>query len=429
MNVKLLYSLRYECLKTSFSLPVMMVVYSHSRLSCYEQCPYKYKLKYIDKVESEIAASIEAFLGSLVHDTLEKLYRDFSFHKVNTLDELLTYFREEWKKNFNDDILIVKDEYTPENYLQMGEQFITDYYQRYYPFDHEKTIAIEDQIIIDLDGSGEYKLQGFIDRLAEKEEGYYEIHDYKTNSRLPLPQHIKTDRQLALYAIGVKLRYPDVKDVRLVWHFLKFDKEIDSTRTNAELERLKKETIRLIDKIEQTTSFPTNQSMLCNWCEYKPICKQWSHLYQLQEKTEKEYSSDSGLQLVDRYEQLKKQKKQLTLDLYAEIDKIEEQLVQYAEQNDIDVVFGSNCKVRLKTQQQYKFPSRNSVKRKELVEILKQHGKWNEVDQLDTTALNNIIKEKQWDEPLLQILQQYVLLEESKRLYLSNNKEGVYYVL
>ena len=194
----------------------MMVVYSHSRLSCFEQCPYKYKLKYIDKVESEIAASVEAFLGSLVHETLEKLYQDLSFHKVNTLEELLTYLREEWKKNFNDDILIVKEEYTPENYLQMAEKFIKDYYQRYYPFDHEKTIAIEDQLFINLDGSGEYKLQGFIDRLAEKEDGYYEIHDYKTNSRLPSPQSFKTDRQLALYAIGVKLRYPDVKDVRLV---------------------------------------------------------------------------------------------------------------------------------------------------------------------------------------------------------------------
>jgi len=31
-----------------------MSVYSHSRLSCYEQCPQKYKLKYLDKVETEV---------------------------------------------------------------------------------------------------------------------------------------------------------------------------------------------------------------------------------------------------------------------------------------------------------------------------------------------------------------------------------------
>ena len=164
-----------------------MVVYSHSRLSCFEQCPYKYKLKYINKVEPETAQSIEVYMGSRVHETLEKLYRDLAYKKTNALEELLTFLRDEWNKNWTDDILIVKEEYTKENYLHMAEQFISDYYQRYYPFDHEKTIAIEDQIIIDLDGSGEYKLQGFIDRLTEREDGYYEIHDYKTNSRLPLP--------------------------------------------------------------------------------------------------------------------------------------------------------------------------------------------------------------------------------------------------
>ena len=55
--------------------------------------------------------------------------------------------------------------------------------------------------------------------------------------------------------------------------------------------------------------------------------------------------------------------------------------------------------------------------------ILKKHGKWKEVDQLDTSALNAIIKEKQWDETLLSVLQQYVRIEESKRLYLSNNND------
>jgi putative RecB family exonuclease len=59
-----------------------MSVYSHSRLSCYEQCPQKYKLKYLDKVKTEVEQSIEAFLGSRVHETLEKLYQDLRYQKV-----------------------------------------------------------------------------------------------------------------------------------------------------------------------------------------------------------------------------------------------------------------------------------------------------------------------------------------------------------
>jgi len=56
--------------------------------------------------------------------------------------------------------------------------------------------------------------------------------------------------------------------------------------------------------------------------------------------------------------------------------------------------------------------------------LLKDHGKWDEVVQLDTAALNKIIMEKQWDSELLDVLEEYVKLEQSKRLYLSKIKNG-----
>ncbi|MFW6122283.1 MAG: hypothetical protein ACOC80_15480, partial [Petrotogales bacterium] len=37
----------------------------------------------------------------------------------------------------------------------------------YYPFNQGKTIALEERILIDLDDAGEYKLQGYIDRVSE----------------------------------------------------------------------------------------------------------------------------------------------------------------------------------------------------------------------------------------------------------------------
>ena len=50
-----------------------MTLYSHSRLSTFENCPLKFKYTYIDKIETGIEESIEAFLGSRVHEALEKL--------------------------------------------------------------------------------------------------------------------------------------------------------------------------------------------------------------------------------------------------------------------------------------------------------------------------------------------------------------------
>lgn len=396
-----------------------MPVYSHSRLSCYEQCPQKYKLKYLDKVETEVEESIEAYLGSRVHETLEKLYLDLNYQKVNSLDELWGYFRSEWKKNWDDSIVIVKEEYGPDNYLRMGEKFITDYYNKYKPFDQGKTIALEERVLITLDDSGEYKLQGYIDRVMESEDGYYEVHDYKTNSRLPLPEYLDNDRQLALYAIGIKDRYPDVKDVKLVWHFLAFDKEVISTRTDQELEDLKKDVICLINKIESDDKFEASPSLLCDWCEFKPICRQWSHLYSVREKPENEYMADSGVKLVNQYADLKAKKKKFNDEIDRELEKVEGALISFAENEDVDVIFGSKNKIKIKESEQVKFPYKNSKERNELEKLLKEKGLWNEVDQLDTSALNKLLNENKIDKKLEEKIKEFIKIEKSKRLYMS----------
>lgn len=83
-----------------------MKTFSHSKLSCFEQCPLKFKFNHIDKIETEIEETVEAFLGQRVHEVLERLYKDLKFQKLNSLEELLSFYDEEWKKNWNDGIII-----------------------------------------------------------------------------------------------------------------------------------------------------------------------------------------------------------------------------------------------------------------------------------------------------------------------------------
>jgi len=68
-----------------------------------------------------------------------------------------------WLKNYSDDIRIVKEGYTPQNYKDTGAKCISEYYARYQPFNDGKTLGLEQVITIDMDG---YKLRGFIDRLS-----------------------------------------------------------------------------------------------------------------------------------------------------------------------------------------------------------------------------------------------------------------------
>ena len=58
-------------------------IFSHSRLWLYENCPEAYKVKYIDKKFPDLPKSIEAFLGSMVHDSLEWLYTEKKTRKNN----------------------------------------------------------------------------------------------------------------------------------------------------------------------------------------------------------------------------------------------------------------------------------------------------------------------------------------------------------
>ncbi len=400
-----------------------MTVYSHSRLSCYEQCPQKFKLQYIEKLETEEEQTVEAFLGIRVHEALEKLYRDLAHQKRNTLEELLGFFTTEWDTNWTDDISIVREEYHAENYLNMGKKYLSDYYQRYHPFNQGKTVALEDLIRITLDAEGNFKLQGYIDRLTETRDGFYEIHDYKTNSRMPLADYIRSDRQLALYMIGVQNQYPDVKDVKLIWHFLKFDKEIDSTRTDKELAQLKKDTIQLIETIEDDERYEAHPGYLCDWCEYQSCCPQWSHLHLIKEKPANEYLKDSGVILVNRYAEVRSAQKLANLQWDSELEKLEEALSSFAEKEHVEVVFGSKNKVRVTDSEKYSFPSKNSKEREQLEKVLQKYGRLQDVSQLDTAALGKVLQEKQWELEVLEALQTYIQVERKKRFYLSKIKE------
>jgi putative RecB family exonuclease len=250
-----------------------MTFYSYSRLKCFKQCPQKYKFQYIDKVKVDVQENIELFLGKRVHETLKKLYQDLYYKKLNSLRTLLNFLYKNWSKNWNDSIKIVKEEYNHDDYLRMADRYIPDYYNHFYPFNHSRTIALEKRIIINLNRSENHQLCVYIDRVNKTKERVYQIHDYKTCSKMPSEEYFKSDWQLPLYTFVLKQRYPYIKNVCMVWHMLKFNKEIKLISSNEELDKLKNDIIRLIHTIENTIEFPPKSSKLCDWCKFKSICK------------------------------------------------------------------------------------------------------------------------------------------------------------
>tara|TARA_Y100000031_G_scaffold127432_1_gene145091 strand:+ start:6132 stop:7307 length:1176 start_codon:yes stop_codon:yes gene_type:complete len=388
-----------------------MKTYSNSKLSCFEQCPLKFKFNYIDKIETEIEDTVEAFLGSRVHETLEKLYKDLKFQKLNSLKELLAFFNEEWKKNWNDGIVIVRGEYDQENYRKMGEKFITDYYNRYKPFNHTTTIGLETQNFVDIGG---YKIHVRIDRLAMAEDGVYEIHDYKTSNSLPTQDKLDGDRQLAVYAYGVKTMYPDAKKVKLVWHFLAFDKVMSSERTDKQLEQLKTEVLEVIKDIEQCKEYPANESSLCQWCEFRPMCPNFKHLYEIEDKPAKEYLEDDGVKLVNEYSTLYADIKEKE----EKLEQIREALIEFANQKGVDVVFGSDVKASVKSYPKLSFPKKGEPRQKKFFETVKKIGLWDQLATVDVYSLAKMINNGEIHKDLMKLLDKFVDKGENTRVSL-----------
>lgn len=386
-----------------------MTTFSHSRLSTYEQCTLRYKYAYIDKVKTDVSTTVEAFMGDMVHQTLEKLYKDLKFEKLNSIDDLLLFFEDIWKTNWSDEIIIVKKDYVQENYQDLGKRMIRDYYEKYHPFNQARTIGLETQDYLDL--NDEFKIHVRIDRLASPEDGVYEIHDFKTNSNIKTQEELDCDRQLAIYALGVKTKYPDAKKIILIWHFLAFNKEMRSSRTDLELETLKNDTINLIKKIESETIFTPQTSGLCDYCQFKSICPEWGHLF-----VEDVITKEEGEVLVDEYGELKRQEK----ELQKKIELINNKLAAYAEKHQFKRIYGNKYSVLLWSKDTVKFPGKDDALRfkfKEALKALNLLDKYLDVNnwdlEKDFESLNDIEK---------QVLSHFGNKQKISRLYVSEKK-------
>jgi len=399
-----------------------MPTYSHSQLSTYETCPHQYKLAYIDKIEVE-TEGIEAFMGSRVHDALEKVYRDLKVTRLNPLEEVLSFYHQSWEKNWNPMVRIIRKDYSAEDYRRLGEKCVTDYYRRYSPFDHGKTLGLEEYIAFPLEKEKEYWIRGYIDRVTLVDDSILEIHDYKTSSRLPSQDDVDSDRQLAFYQMGIAERWQDVQEVRLIWHYLAFDKEIRSSRTVDELDQLRQTTLELIRRIETDRQFFPREGPLCAWCDYQGFCPRKKHLLATANLPPNEYLNEEGVTLVNRYVEMKEKKRLVEEEMDAELTKIEEALYAYVRTKGLEAVFGSDHVAKIMMERKEKYPLKGEPSRRTLDEMIKKAGKWMEVSDLNPWMLARTVSRGGWPPLLVKRVKEFLMVEESRSITVSKLKE------
>lgn len=244
-----------------------MTNYSNSRLTQYENCKFAYNLHYNEGYDSPYE-TIEAFLGSRVHEVLEKLYTDLQNDKLDTLEELLEYYEAIWDFKWHEGI-INSSRFDDFIHHDDGVRCIEEYYKRFYPFDQLVIIGLETDEKLELPDGNTWSVR--IDKFAFKGDAFY-VCDYKTGNRMKSQYDADTDRQLAMYAAWVRKKYGKDKKVKLLWHMLKFDRDVESERSNFELERTIDNVVKEIREIEHCKDWSPQESILCNWCVYRHKC-------------------------------------------------------------------------------------------------------------------------------------------------------------
>lgn len=174
------------------------MVWSYSRIKCFEDCPYRFYLKYISGCKE--APQFYASYGSFMHKLIEEFYKG-----IITKEEMLTKFL----FGFQENVLGRRPkESTVEKYIQLG----IEYLKSFSPFAYNM-VAVEKKVEFELGGK---KFIGFIDYLGEKDGEYYIVDNKsrelkpRSNRKTPTVKDQELDemlKQLYLYAAAVKQEY------------------------------------------------------------------------------------------------------------------------------------------------------------------------------------------------------------------------------
>jgi len=243
-----------------------MEYFSHSKIQTFNQCKQKYKLQYIDKIKIKVPFTIEGFMGSIVHDCLEEIFR-----KNISIDETKSLYKKKWFEKFSTEIKIVNND--ANFYFIKGEDMLLNFYNNFYKRDVLKTIELETKKYFKLNEEILYHIR--IDRLAKDKTNNIYIIDYKTTNSPKTLEQLKYDEQLLSYSTWVNENYPK-REIILEWNFLVNNEKIQIKTDEKKIFEIKKKLKDSIKKINEENSFEYNISKLCNWCLFKPYCKAWN---------------------------------------------------------------------------------------------------------------------------------------------------------
>ncbi len=384
-----------------------MEKYSITRLNTYRECPYKYKLQYIDRIEAPFVQNDNTFLGSMCHAALEWLYRERVNGVTHSEEELLAHYNALWDEGYDTERIKHADgQHTPDFFRLQGETVLSRYYWEFFVNDDTAVLGLETDDTLVLPDGNQFYIR--IDKLAYR-DGIYYVCDYKTDSRPKSQETADADEQLAMYALWVRRQFPNAKDVKLVWHMLKQtgdEATVTSSRTPEELEALEGRLVELIHTIETADEFPLGDRPRCNYCNYQPICPKFAQ--------KKVLTIDDAKDLVDEYVANQSEIKKLQ----TRNDEIKKEIVGIASEGDYEAVSGTEY--TLPVTRTTSVDSKSVDRSQMLPLIIREFGETSDYLAINYLKLNSEANKGTLDPRILE----HVELKDSVSLGRSSKKKG-----
>lgn len=261
---------------------------SHSSITLYNECPQKWKFKYIDAIPEKPKHFFS--YGRSVHAALEYFYSP-KVPKAPSLEDLLKHYREIWEKPG------YRDENHEAELFEEGRQLLTRFHDKHaksfhVPFSVEYKFEFEHEGI---------PLTGMVDRIDALPDGRLSILDYKTGKKLAAGR-LDIDAQLTMYQFACESQLG--KEVgELIFYHLPTLKEHRTVRRGEPL--VKELTTRIVATAEGITKDrfdPKPTENACRWCDYKPLCPIYKDQYAGMPAVAAKASGEPELAaLVDKY--------------------------------------------------------------------------------------------------------------------------------
>lgn len=360
-----------------------MGYYSPSKINTYLLCPLKYRFAYVDKIKKD-EVGVEAFLGTCVHNALERmLYLEKEFDRKPSYDLAEELFLKAWDELYHPEVVIRRPGVTAEDYRRRGLMMLSNFFEIEDGRQFGRLLSVEKYIRFPL---GDNEIGGKIDRLHRDDDTIH-IIDYKTSSN-PMSQiAADSDMQLALYELGVRQEFPDVKSVELHWYMLGHSEMVTSVRDEEARRLLAERVCRIAAEIESASEFRPNEGGLCGWCEYQEECADEKRRRVIKRGAKR---IPPACELADEYAALHAKKKALDSelkDIEEHFDRLKPLISEACRRKRAWSVEGSDCVLDVSADVSYGMPSKESPERLRLEAVIRDRGLWEQVSEVSKSKV------------------------------------------